>query len=811
MNWEAGANCFLLKAVHAYGKDWELVSTALQMISKSFLRDEPTQDLSKQSCSLQYNYLIASARQKYANESDEAKLLKLAMDFYTAQRREKLHTARLELLKRIKIAEEDAEKLREGRYSEIPLVRLTIIPLVYVLEYIFLATGLFDSQLMRLLAHSVSFDDSYRKRCRAFGIADVIGQRLGLEPLPPGTDSENEAIRNSVAVPELLHTEIGEEIVDGNGGTWFPLRTTIREVFSESEKHSIQASMSEYLRAQAILSRRIGTELPEDETSSVDTLSSVQTHPDVHYYEEVVRPAGASRRLRRKPVTPDTSEHADENEDVPYGDQPSNTQAIPLSPLSPTSSAVVSDTEALLSPHVPQSLASSPGLSGVELLQSPTARRIHRKGSRRRPIRTGTAAVQRVQTTDFEPQSTGRLSLLSMFYFTRLSTALSPLASDGGGNLEEFSSSPTSALVLARRWRRALLSALSTICSHRHAYVFMQPVTEDIAPGYGSVVYEPVDLTSVRRRLEAALSNLSTSQPAPPNPAQILIDAAVRFIRDLMLMFVNARMYNSQTHEVHEMSGDMFNDSMIGLQPLWSVLVEHIPGFPALPEPTKPLSQSTSVRASLRPAAGAAKSTTESVSSPIATPVTTKPADVVTPKTPVTVTRRSKRSHLEVRDVCRNAIWSLSSCKPGHGIDQLLDESTDTFWQSDGPQPHCVYIQFPQKITLTRLCLYTDYKADESYTPSRLAVRVGNTVHDLIELVEIELQEPTGWSVLPLSWPDGSPVRTFLLQLAILANHQNGRDTHLRAIRLHSPIQHRGLDVLCPFDSQEGRGFMSIR
>ncbi|KAF7233018.1 hypothetical protein EG68_07137 [Paragonimus skrjabini miyazakii] len=594
MNWEAGANCFLLKAVHAYGKDWELVSTALQMISKTFLRDEPTQDLSKQSCSLQYNYLIASARQKYSNESDEAKLLKLAMDCYTAQRREKLHAARLELLKRIKIAEDDAEKLREGRYSEIPLARLTI----------------------------------YRKRCRAFGIADVIGQRLGLEPLPPGTDSENEAIRNSVAVPELLHTEIGEEIVDGNGGTWFPLHTTIREVFSESEKHTIQASMSEYLRAQAILSRRIGTELPEDETSSVDTLSSVQTHPDVHYYEEVLHPAGVSRRSRRKPVTPDTSEHVDENEDVPYGDQPSNTQAVQLSPLSPTSSAVVSDTEALLSPHVPQSLTSSPGLSGAELLQSPITRRIHRKGSRRRPIRAGTAAVQRVQTTDFEPP-------------------LSPLASDGGGNLEEFSSSPTSALVLARRWRRALLSALSTICSHRHAYVFMQPVTEDIAPGYGSVVYEPVDLTSVRRRLEAALSNLSTSQPAPPNPAQILIDAAVRFIRDLMLMFVNARMYNSQTHEVHEMSGDMFNDSMIGLQPLWSVLVEHIPGFPALPEPTKPLSQSTSVRASLRPAASAAKSTTESVSSPIATPVITKPVELATPKTPVTVTRQSKRSHLE--------------------------------------------------------------------------------------------------------------------------------------------------------------------
>ncbi|CAH8563266.1 unnamed protein product [Dicrocoelium dendriticum] len=180
-----------------------------------------------------------------------------------------------------------------------------------------------------------------------------------------------------------------------------------------------------------------------------------------------------------------------------------------------------------------------------------------------------------------------------------------------------------------------------------------------------------------------------------------------------------------------------------------------------------------------------------------------------TSRTYIDVTKEEREG--KVRDVCRNAIWSLSSCKPGHGIEQLLDESTDTFWQSDGPQPHCVSIQFPQKTTLTRLCLYTDYKADESYTPSRLAVMVGNTIHDLIQLANVVLQQPTGWCILPLTWPDGSPIRTFMLQIIIMANHQNGRDTHLRAIRLHSPIEHRGLEVLCPFESLESRMLMQIR
>ena len=54
------------------------------------------------------------------------------------------------------------------------------------------------------------------------------------------------------------------------------------------------------------------------------------------------------------------------------------------------------------------------------------------------------------------------------------------------------------------------------------------------------------------------------------------------------------------------------------------------------------------------------------------------------------------------------------------GVDQLRDGSYDTYWQSDGPQPHLVNIQFRKKTTVQDVCVYTDYKADESYTPNRL-------------------------------------------------------------------------------------------
>lgn len=46
-----------------------------------------------------------------------------------------------------------------------------------------------------------------------------------------------------------------------------------------------------------------------------------------------------------------------------------------------------------------------------------------------------------------------------------------------------------------------------------------------------------------------------------------------------------------------------------------------------------------------------------------------------------------------VREVGGQAVWSLSSCKPGFGVEQLRDNSVETYWQSDGQLPHLVNIQ----------------------------------------------------------------------------------------------------------------------
>lgn len=141
----------------------------------------------------------------------------------------------------------------------------------------------------------------------------------------------------------------------------------------------------------------------------------------------------------------------------------------------------------------------------------------------------------------------------------------------------------------------------------------------------------------------------------------------------------------------------------------------------------------------------------------------------------------------EVREVGSQAVWSLSSCKPGFGVDQLRDNCLDTYWQSDGPQPHLVNIQFRRKTSVQDVCVYADYKLDESYTPNRISVRAGNHFQDLQEVELIDLNEPNGWVVIPLKDSNDSPVRAFLIQIAVMSNHQNGRDTHIRQIKVHSP------------------------
>ena len=115
------------------------------------------------------------------------------------------------------------------------------------------------------------------------------------------------------------------------------------------------------------------------------------------------------------------------------------------------------------------------------------------------------------------------------------------------------------------------------------------------------------------------------------------------------------------------------------------------------------------------------------------------------------------------------AIWTLSTAKPGNGIEQLRDNNLETYWQSDGIQPHFINIQFLRKMSVSRVCLYLDYNLDESYTPKKISIKSGMSTHDPEDVTAIELQEPIGWVSISLSSSESENIsdclRTHVIQV----------------------------------------------
>ena len=120
-------------------------------------------------------------------------------------------------------------------------------------------------------------------------------------------------------------------------------------------------------------------------------------------------------------------------------------------------------------------------------------------------------------------------------------------------------------------------------------------------------------------------------------------------------------------------------------------------------------------------------------------------------------------------------------------------------------------ICFNSNICIKDICIYADYKLDESYTPSRISIKAGTHFNDLREITTFDLQEPCGWVIVPLNDSENQPIKTWMLQISILANHQNGRDTHVRQIKIHSPIETTSIFLQPKFTDIEIAQWSSIR
>uniref|UniRef100_A0A8C1TJ85 Bromodomain-containing protein 8 n=1 Tax=Cyprinus carpio TaxID=7962 RepID=A0A8C1TJ85_CYPCA len=105
------------------------------------------------------------------------------------------------------------------------------------------------------------------------------------------------------------------------------------------------------------------------------------------------------------------------------------------------------------------------------------------------------------------------------------------------------------ALQAQKIWKKAIMLVWRAAANHRYASVFLQPVSDDIAPGYHSIVHRPMDLSAIKKNIESGQ-----------------IRTTAEFQRDIMLMFQNAVMYNSSDHDVYHMALEMQRDVLEQIQ-----------------------------------------------------------------------------------------------------------------------------------------------------------------------------------------------------------------------------------------------------
>lgn len=138
----------------------------------------------------------------------------------------------------------------------------------------------------------------------------------------------------------------------------------------------------------------------------------------------------------------------------------------------------------------------------------------------------------------------------------------------------------------------------------------------------------------------------------------------------------------------------------------------------------------------------------------------------------------------------------LSSAKRGYGLKQLLSSSHSEYWHSDDSLPHSITISFFKKTYVFSVNILLSYFLDESYTPENICVYYKSQSKDNKNLfadfkeAKYAFKEPEGEMVLKIE------DFVFEIYLVILNNHTDGKDSHIRNLRvMKSPQESYSYDM----------------
>ncbi|KAJ0120958.1 naphase-promoting complex subunit 10 [Diaporthe amygdali] len=144
---------------------------------------------------------------------------------------------------------------------------------------------------------------------------------------------------------------------------------------------------------------------------------------------------------------------------------------------------------------------------------------------------------------------------------------------------------------------------------------------------------------------------------------------------------------------------------------------------------------------------------------------------------------------LGLKEINNLARCRVSTFKPGNGVKELLDDDLGQYWQSDGVQPHLMTMKFTRQVEIRALRFFVDFTQDESYTPTKILWYAGTSEHNLIQFATSTLSNPSGWQEVSITGcgggDDSNSLCCFVLQVQVMENHQNGKDTHIRAVKVY--------------------------
>lgn len=144
---------------------------------------------------------------------------------------------------------------------------------------------------------------------------------------------------------------------------------------------------------------------------------------------------------------------------------------------------------------------------------------------------------------------------------------------------------------------------------------------------------------------------------------------------------------------------------------------------------------------------------------------------------------------LGLKEINNLARCRVSTFKPGNGVKELLDDDLNQYWQSDGVQPHLLTMKFTRQVEIRALRFFVDYTQDESYTPTKILWYAGTSEHNLIQFATSTLVSPSGWQEVGITGSgggdDGNSLCCFVVQMHVMENHQNGKDTHIRGVKVY--------------------------